>query len=299
MSQSVHYEPTSVVSSNDRLLISLFIATIIHALFLLGIHYKAPEANRVSKSIQITLVNTKAHKAPPHARLLAQHNQIGAGQKQSKPEPPKQKMPSPGQPEPKTVAKASEPVKPETAPKILTKKVEPKPTSIAVEKTKTKIEPVEHIEPAPKPRPLLTQENLSMQIAQMGKQIMKDQHSEDDTRIKSINSVSTHEYVAAQYISDWEAKVERTGNLNYPEAARKKNFNGRLTMDVGIKADGSIYSIHISKTSGLPALDDAAKRIVTMSAPFPPLPTDLLKELDVLVITRVWSFSDESGMSAN
>ncbi len=294
MSQSVHYEPTSVVSSNDRLLISLFIATIIHAPLLLGIHYKAPEANRINKSIQITLVNTKAHKAPQHARLLAQHNQIGAGQKQSKPEPPKHIIPSAGQPEPKPHAKAPEPPKPEIAQKILTKKTEAKPTSIAGEKIKP-----EQIAPTPKPRPLLTQENLSMQIAQMGKQILKDHHSEDDTRIKSINSVSAHEYVAAQYISDWEAKVERTGNLNYPEAARKKNFNGRLTMDVGIKADGSIYSIHISKTSGLPALDDAAKRIVTMSAPFPHLPTELLKELDVLVITRVWSFSDESGMSAN
>ncbi|HBA66885.1 MAG TPA: energy transducer TonB, partial [Methylococcaceae bacterium] len=47
-----------------------------------------------------------------------------------------------------------------------------------------------------------------------------------------------------------------------------------------------------------PALDEAAIRIVRMSAPFPPLPQELLKELDVLVITRVWKFSDESGMSA-
>jgi protein TonB len=45
-------------------------------------------------------------------------------------------------------------------------------------------------------------------------------------------------------------------------------------------------------------LDEAAKRIVRMSAPFAPLPADLLKELDVLVITRVWKFSDESGMTS-
>jgi protein TonB len=67
-------------------------------------------------------------------------------------------------------------------------------------------------------------------------------------------------------------------------------------MDVGIKADGSIYSIRINKSSGNPALDEAAQRIVRMSAPFAPLPTELLKELDVLVITRVWKFSDESGL---
>jgi protein TonB len=33
-----------------------------------------------------------------------------------------------------------------------------------------------------------------------------------------------------------------------------------------------------------------------MSAPFPPLPAALRKELDVLLITRVWKFNDESGL---
>ena len=97
---------------------------------------------------------------------------------------------------------------------------------------------------------------------------------------------------------DWQKKVERTGNLNYPEIARKKHFTGTLKMSVGINHDGSIYSIRISKSSGYRALDDAAKRIVRISAPFAPLPKELRKELDVLVITRVWQFSDESGMVA-
>lgn len=68
-------------------------------------------------------------------------------------------------------------------------------------------------------------------------------------------------------------------------------------MNVGINADGSIYSIRITKSSGITALDDAAKRIVRLSAPFAALPADLLKELDVLAIPRVWKFSDESGMT--
>jgi len=74
-------------------------------------------------------------------------------------------------------------------------------------------------------------------------------------------------------------------------------------MDVGLRSDGSIYSINISKSSDNKVLDEAAKKIVKMSAPFAPLPLDLLKELklkqqDILVITRVWIFSDESGMTA-
>ena len=148
----------------------------------------------------------------------------------------------------------------------------------------------------PEKRPQLTAESLQQQIAQLGTEIRQSQPSADQTKIKFVDSVSAHKYVAAQYMKDWESKVERTGNLNYPEAAAKKNFSGTLTMDVGINADGSIYSIRINRSSGNPALDEAAKKIVRMSAPFAPLPLDLRKELDVLVITRVWKFSDESGL---
>ena len=97
-------------------------------------------------------------------------------------------------------------------------------------------------------------------------------------------------------MKDWEHKVERIGNQNYPKAARRKGASATLTMDVGIQADGGIYSIRISKSSGIKALDDEAKRIVRLSAPFAALPKELLEEVDVLVIRRKWKFPDKSGM---
>jgi protein TonB len=97
-------------------------------------------------------------------------------------------------------------------------------------------------------------------------------------------------------VKDWETKVIRTADNNYPVAASKPGFSAILTMEVGIKIDGSIDSMRITQSSGNPELDEAAKRIVRMSAPFPPLPTALRRELDVLKITRVWKFSDESGL---
>jgi protein TonB len=115
------------------------------------------------------------------------------------------------------------------------------------------------------------------------------------SRIKYSNAVSSNNYISEQYVADFTSKIEKVGALNFPKMAQKKNF--RLTMDIGIKADGRLYSIRIRKSSGNPAVDEAAKKIVHMSAPFPPLPKALLKELNVLVITRVWSFSDESGMT--
>jgi protein TonB len=108
--------------------------------------------------------------------------------------------------------------------------------------------------------------------------------------------VSANKYVAAQYLHDWETKVAGVGNRNYPEAATKPGFSATLTMDVGIDIDGNIDSIRITHSSGNPELDEAAKKIVRMSAPFPPLPQALRDELDILKITRVWKFTDESGL---
>ncbi len=275
-------------SESDALLITLFLAAIVHAFIFLGINFTIPKAPKVNKQIEITFATSPAKKAPKKAKFLAQENQVGAGQKTKKPTPPKQKIPSQGKSKKKkpTPVKQQIQSKPKAKKKIITQK-----------KAETKIVTAKKQGPtAVKKRPKLSAESLQKQIAQLGTKIRHSQKSAEQTKIKFINSVSTHKYVAAQYMQDWESKVERTGNLNYPEVARKKDFSGTLTTDVGINPDGSIYSIRITKSSGNKALDDAAKRIIRLSAPFAALPKELLKELDVLVITRVWKFSDESGL---
>jgi len=287
----VMFDPPAPLSNNDSLLIALFLAAVVHVVIGLGINFTAPHPEQVSRSIDITLVNMPTQKAPEQAQLLAQENQIGAEEQSRKQEPPPQQLSSQDDSHAKPIQKnASEPSEPSAAKKLITQKKAEKKIVTANKKPETG----QHTEK----RPQLTAEMLQQQIAQLGTEIRLNQQTAEQTKIKFVDSVSTHKYVAAQYMKDWEDKVERTGNLNYPEVAAKKNFSGTLTMDVGIKADGSIYSIRINQSSGNPELDEAAKKIVRMSAPFAPLPGDLRKELDVLVITRVWKFSDESGMSA-
>jgi len=287
----VMFDPPAPLSNNDSLLIALFLAAVIHVVIGLGINFTAPQPEQVSRSIDITLVNMPTQKAPEKAQLLAQENQLGAGEQSKKPEPPPQQLPSQGN-NPAKQVKKSEPEhsEPKAAKKLITQKKAEKKIVTA-----SKPDTGQHTEKHPQ----LTAEMLQQQIAQLGTEIRLNQQTAEQTKIKFVDSVSAHKYVAAQYMKDWEDKVERTGNLNYPEVAAKKNFSGTLTMDVGIKADGSIYSIRINQSSGNPALDEAAKKkIVRMSAPFAPLPVELQKELDVLVITRVWKFSDESGMTS-
>lgn len=291
MSNSLKFEPATPLSSNDPLLIAIFIAAIVHIIIVLGVNFTQPQPEKVTRSIDITLATNPVAKAPKQAKFLAQENQVGAGEKAQKPEPPKQQLASAGNSPSKQVSKsAPEPSKPKEAPKLLTQQVSEKKVATADTKPAVEVQESEQHQQ-------LNPETLHQQISELGTEIRLNQQSSDQTKIKSVSSVSTHKYIAAQYMKDWESKVERTGNLNYPEAAIKKNFSATLTMDVGIKADGSIYSIRISQSSGIPALDEAAKNIVRMSAPYAPLPADLLKELEVLVITRVWKFSDESGMT--
>ncbi|MGZ4958552.1 MAG: energy transducer TonB [Methylomonas sp.] len=285
------------LANGDSLLVALFIAAAVHALILLGINFSAPEPPKVSKSIEITLSHAPVKKAPKEAKYLAPDHQIGAGDDTRKPEPLKENLPSPGQeaaPAKKVVEESSPAPKKPVAEKIMTQKQAKLKMPVApIEKPEQSETPAEVVED----KPQLSAESLQQQIAQLGEKIRNSQQSSQDTKIKFVNSISTHKYMAAQYVKDWEDKVERTGNLNYPEAARKKGESQTLTLDVGINADGSIYSMRIVRSSGNPALDEAAKRIVRMSAPFAELPAELLQEVNVLVITRVWKFSDETGMT--
>ena len=288
---------SSPLSNNDALLLAVFVATIVHIGIMLGINFKAPQAPKVNKSIEITLSHAPLKKAPKQAKYLAPDHQLGAGDDTQKPQPVKQNLPTPAiQAAPVAKAEpqkqAAQEAKKPTPQKVLT---QPKAAVAVPKPVETVEEPVEEVA-AEKPK--LTAEALQQQIAQLGEQIRNTRQSTEDSKIKFVKSVSTHKYLAAQYVKDWEDKVERTGNLNYPAAARKPGVSQSLTMDVGINPDGSIYSMRIVNSSGNTALDEAAKRIVKMSAPFAELPTELLQEVNVLVITRVWKFSDETGMTA-
>ncbi len=287
-SSPTYYQST--VSSSDSLLLALFVAAVIHAFILLGISFSIPEPPKVNRQIEITLSSTPAKKAPKKAKFLAQDNQIGAGDSTQKPEPPKQILPSQGSSnnKPPSLRKKQIKSRPKTRQKLITQKQAKQ--KIAITK--------KQMPPSTKTRPKFSAESLQQQIAQLGAKIRHSQQQPSEkTKIKFLNSISTHKYVAAQYVQDWEQKIEKVGNLNYPKAAGRKKLSGSLTTDVGINPNGTVYSIRITKSSGNQLLDDAAKRIIRLSAPFAAIPKEILQELDVLVITRVWRFSDETGIT--
>lgn len=107
----------------------------------------------------------------------------------------------------------------------------------------------------------------------------------------------TKEYRYALYVEAWRQKVEKIGNLNYPEAARDLKLYGQLQMTVSLKPDGNLESIEINRSSGHKVLDAAAKHIVELGAPYAVFPDDIRKEVDILSITRTWTFTQQDSLA--
>lgn len=138
----------------------------------------------------------------------------------------------------------------------------------------------------------------SLEIARLEAQINKNYDAYQKMPRRKFIGARTQEYRFAQYIEDWRIKVERIGNLNYPEQARQQGIFGSLRLSVSINADGSLGPIEVSKSSGNRILDAAAMRIVKLAAPYAPLPPDIRKDTDILVITRTWTFTSSDRLES-
>lgn len=106
------------------------------------------------------------------------------------------------------------------------------------------------------------------------------------------------EYRFAQYVEDWRQKIERIGNLNYPDAAKGRLY-GSLVLTVVIKANGDLERVEVNRSSGQSLLDDAARRIVRMAAPYAAFPEAIRRDTDILEITRTWTFTNADRLRAD
>jgi len=96
----------------------------------------------------------------------------------------------------------------------------------------------------------------------------------------------------AQYVDDWRRTIEDVGTRHYPLEARGRMY-GRLRMTVLLAADGSVRAIDIDQPSEHPLLNQAARRIVQLAAPFAPFPPDIARDVEQLSITRTWHFVND------
>jgi protein TonB len=138
----------------------------------------------------------------------------------------------------------------------------------------------------------------SLETARLEAQISKEQEAYQKRPKRKSLGARAQEYRFAAYVESWRQKVERIGNLNYPEAAKDQKIYGQLQMTVYIQSDGNLEKIEIKRSSGSPILDQAAKQIVEMGAPYPAFPDDIRKDVDIIDITRTWTFTKEDNLTS-
>ncbi|HEY8355012.1 MAG TPA: energy transducer TonB [Methylophilaceae bacterium] len=300
-------------------------SAVLHAALILLIKFEMPDLQRFKDNmpaLEIILVNTKTKSAPEKADALAQANLDRGGNTD---ENRRAKSALPVQP----VKPDNTRIRPVEVPAQTSKQAD---VDAAAERqmqrvaelerqaqallTQAKSRQVVQSEPlkqedSPQPErnrnreatsQTLDRAALAAAIADMARleaQIAKQQEEYQTRPRRKFIGARTQEYRFATYIEAWRQKVERVGNLNYPEAAREQKIYGQLRMTVSIKADGSIEKVEINQSSGHRILDDAALRIVELAAPFAPFPEDIRRDTDILSITRTWTFTRQDSLSAD
>lgn len=271
---------------SDRFAVSVMLALGLHAAVLLGIGWvleMEPLADAVD-TLDVVLVNFSSETEPEEVDFLAQANQLGGGDA-SEAARPSQELTSLLPSEADGVMPAtSVPAAAETSPDQRTRLTEAGDEQQVPETTR-----VEQPEfQAPSIAELMRQR---MQVAKLQSQLQRDRAFESRLKKRRFISAATREYEFASYMQAWVSKVERIGNMNYPSEVRRRRLVGDLLLTVGINHDGSVESMEVRRSSGMPELDEAALRIVRLAAPFAPLPPDIRSQVDVLHITRTWKFS--------
>ena len=273
-----------VIGESTRLSATMVLSVLLHAMLILGLGFAVEDAAPVMPTLDVILSQTRTALTPAQADFLAQANNQGGGEhdKSSRPTAPQAgplpqpvdglaprplhaQTPAPSPPPEARVISSINATDPMPSPQVR-QHVEPTPLQQGREKIDRDIEMA----------------RLAAEI-----QLRSQQYAKRPKR--KFVSASTREYAWAQYLRGWVDRVERVGNLNYPDEARRRRIGGLVVISVAVRRDGSVESTQIVQSSHVPMLDYAALRIVKLSEPFAPLPKTQ-DDPDVLHVTRTWQF---------
>jgi protein TonB len=285
----------SGVRPADRLGFTLMIAALIHVAVILGVGFTFVKPQDISRTLEITLATFASEAPPKKADYLAQDNQQGSGTLDKK------AIPKTTEIAPFQDTKINKVTPPPPAVKPV-EKVEAPKAAVATKAQRAQKTVIKHEEvkeqPAAKAEPTIDSAELSTEISSLEAELSNEQQLyAKRPKIHRLSAASTMRDKGAWYKEDWRKKIERVGNLNYPEEARRQQIRGNLRMMVSLNRDGSIYEILVLESSGQPLLDQAAQRIVRLAAPFAPFTGDLA-DIDRLEIIRTWKFTNDK-LSSN
>lgn len=283
------------ITDHDRFGMTFFLATIFHGMVILGITFSIsqPADSKTAPALDIILVQTRSPIDVEDADYLAQVSQQGGGNAEEKARP-RELFSAPTLSDTPGIAK-------QTSVQQIQKQKRNEQLALLTQKDaeysiNTEINPVKAEDDSTVDKTNIDQNNQTARLAAEISNIIEEQASIEKT--KYLNS-STKEFTPAKYMREWINRVERVGNLNYPDQARREKLSGTLILDVVINSEGELVKTDLRQSSGHQILDDAAKRIVKLAAPFSTFPDKLRKEADVIHITRSWEFLNNSRIQTH
>lgn len=286
--------PPTKVGSGDRLSMTILLMAIFHGVVILGITFSDDdEKTETAPTLDVILVQAKKSTTPLQADYLAQISQDGGGNSDQKNRPTDMfsaptLSETPGVAPEHSIASINK-IQHINQQKIITQK-----QSDYSMQTDKHISKEQQATPPSEQTP-----DYQAEIARLAAEL--DKTTEELTkkpREKFINS-RTREHVAANYMRKWIDKVERIGNLNYPDEAVRSKLSGTLIMDVMINDKGKLVKYTLQRSSGHKVLDDAARRIISLASPFDSFPEALKKQADIIHITRSWVFESDNSLSSH
>lgn len=300
----------------------LVVSLLLHIAVIDTVRFSAPKPNIVKATLpalDVVLVNAKTEAAPQKADVLAQANLDRGGNTDDK-QRAKSPLPVPKtQPRDRAIgvsaiptisheqqhqAAASKPQATLEQKQQQVKQLEQKVQQVITQINSTPTEQTTKSASPPRSTPLqlnvreMAARSLD-EASRLEAELAKEQKAYQERPWRRFVGARAQEDRFAFYVEGWRQKVEKIGNLNYPEEAKAQKLYGQLRMTVSIRADGSVESIEINKSSGFKVLDDAARRIVELGAPYAPFPDNIRKDTDILGITRTWTFTREDTLGSS
>ena len=281
---SVVAAPPPGSNESQRLGATMVLSLLLHALLLLGVGFTMERAAPVVPTLDVILTRTSSALTPKQADFLAQANNEGGGESELSTRPrDNQSGPLPQDADglaPRELRAQSPAPQPPPQTRIIASTRGQQQVAVAQETP----EPDERALP-----PGAEKIDRDMAMARLAAEIHLRSERYAKRPKRKFVSASTTEYAWAGYLREWVDRVERVGNLNYPDEARRRRLAGQVVISIAIRRDGSVEDSRIVLSSGIPLLDASALRIAKLAEPYAPLPaTD--DNPDILHVTRTWAF---------
>ncbi len=291
---SDYASPTPSGLNQERFQFCLFIALLLHALFIFGVGFNQPQASSKQASLEVTMAIYNSEQPPEKADFVAQANQLGSGSLDEAALPSTTELAD-------FHSNQIQEVTPEVS-KTQNQQVAKK-TAISAQAPSPLVVHEKELVDLTEQEELTHQESTSLlernlEIASLEARLaQKKQLYAKRPRKKQLTAASTQQADDAAYLDSWRTRIETVGNQDY-ETLGIDSLYGELRLLVALNADGTIHQIKLLKSSGHKVVDDAAIKIVRKAAPFDAFPPEIRKATDILEIIRTWKFEKGHYLSS-